>query len=114
MITEDKKVPEAVVSDVSPNPDVSGLVRPTHTEVTVPEPLRGVMQSNPVAKLPDTHGMKPTPPNFGSIGKFNIPIPIEQVRKQSQGSVEIGGVDSAIVTDRQKKIEELKELKPAA
>lgn len=84
------------------NPDVSGQIRPTHTEVAVPEPLQGFMQQNPVAKLPDASNMQPTPPNFGSIkGDLKLPIPVADVEQLSRGSAQSGRTGLATVEKRQ-------------
>lgn len=95
--------PEVVTPTVSvPNPDFSGQIRPTHTEVAVPEPLQGFMQQNPVAKLPDDPNMQPTPPNFGSIkGDFKLPIPIADVEQFSRGSAQSGRTGLATVEKRE-------------
>ncbi len=77
-VAKETTPPSVVAPDL-----VENLATPTHTEVPIPQPLRdiGVAQI-PVPKLPDEEGMRPSPPNFGSIeGDLDLPIPIERARE---------------------------------
>lgn len=71
---------------------VENLATPTHSEVDLSQPVQdaGVARI-PVAKLPDVHGMQPSPPNFDSIkGDLELPIPIERARELAGGDPSLG------------------------
>ena len=70
-------------------------IAPTHSEVDLSQPVQdaGVTRI-PVAKLPDVHGMQPSPPNFDSIkGDLELPIPIERARELAGGDPSLGESD---------------------
>lgn len=84
----------APLGTVVPGPVVENLAVPTHTEVPVSQPLRDIgITRIPVAKLPDTEDMQPTPPNFSSIGDMTLPvgiIDINDARRKRRTSVNEG------------------------